>query len=344
MGKVQYILAAFLLVLMIFGFNNCSEMRSVQKGAANSGSGGGPLPPIPTTGPSYFSQIVKSKFTQKCSACHIEGFPNSPGPVTIYDYLRMKSKLANGSSSTINSLVDKVRGIVSHTGGNQCPGGLSDSPCKEISAWWGLENSSGGAPPSNNGLAIRGGIEYSSVNGLLSGFAADPVRTSDIVTVTFYIDGAKDVGTMLGAVSANVSSFDPNYPNHAFNFQLPNMYLDGRSHNIYAYGRTSAAAEILLLNTYFVAVSYAKSANWNNSAVANNIRNTCNGCHLLEIQTAYDMVANPLKARGGTATNNDLYRFASNQGGVHGGGNVCNRNNVCQSIPSYWTQEFGGYP
>ncbi len=341
MGKLQIVLS---VILIAVSFNNCGEMQSVQKGATNNGSGNGPLPATPTNGPSYFSQIVKSKFTQKCSACHVEGFPNSMGPVTIYDYATMKTKLMSGSSATNNGLIDKVRNLVSHTGGNQCPGGINDTPCKEISAWWVLENGGSTNPPPNNGLAIRGGIEYNSVNGLLSGFAADPARLNDIATVTFYIDGAKGVGTMIGSVSANLSSFDPNYPNRAFNFQLPNMYLDGRSHNIYAYGRTNAVAEILLLNTYFVSISYAKSANWSNSAVANNIRNTCNSCHDLDMQTAYDMVANPLKAKGGTSTNNDLYRFASNAGGVHGGGNVCNRNNVCQSIPSYWTQEFAGYP
>lgn len=345
MGKLQVFFSVLGVILIVLSFNNCGDMQAVQKGTTNNGSGTGPLPTTPTTGPSYYSQIVKSKFTQKCSACHVEGFPNSLGPITIYDYAAMKLKLNSGSSSTSNALMDKVRNLVSHTGGNLCPGGLNDTPCKEIAAWWGLENGSSTVPPPNNGLVLRGGIEFNTVNGMLSGFAADPARLNDIVTVTFYVDGAKGAGgIMLGSVSANLSSFDPNYPNRAFAFQLPNTYLDGRSHNIYAYGRTSAVAEILLLNTYFVAISYAKSANWNTSAVANNIRTTCNSCHNLDIQTAYDMVANPLKARGGTTTNNDLYRFASNAGGVHGGGNVCNRNNVCQSIPSYWTQEFAGYP
>lgn len=349
MTKIHLILGAFVTILIAIGFNNCGEMEPLPKATQSSTGNNNPPPPggtVTYTGPTYFTAKVKPAFN-KCMTCHIEGAPASPAPQTIWDYNAMKAKITVGSQYS-NNLLNKVRSVApfTHDGGNQCSSAAwqTESPCKELIVWWSLEGSNTQAPPPNTGLALKGGIEYNTVNGLISGHAADSAKLNDVVSVTFYINGAKGTGTMLGTVSANLQDFDPNYPGHLFVYQLPAAYLDGRPHNIYAYGKTNTVAEILLLNTFFVATSYAKSATWNTSNVFNNIRTTCNSCHTLATETVYDMVANPIKAKGGTATNNDLYRFAANVGGTHSGGNVCNVGNVCQNIPNYWNQEFAGYP
>jgi hypothetical protein len=304
---------------------------------------------ITYTGPTYFYAKVKPVFKQRCSNCHVEGALVSQGPQTIYDYNAMRSLLVAGTTYD-NNLLKKVRAQApfSHANGNECPSAAwqTDSPCKEIISWRGYEGSTNNPnpnPPGNTSLAIRGGINFSTANGLLSGTAADPNRLNDIVTVTFYADGAKGTGTLLGSVQANLADYDPLYPNHGFVYQLPNVYLDGRTHNIYAYGKTNAVAELLLYNTSFASVAYAKPANWNTSAAYNTIKDVCNRCHDRPAEQLYDLAAYPLKARGGTATNNDLYKTASAMNG-HSGGNVCNVNNVCNNITSWWTQLFGGYP
>ncbi len=337
--------------ILAITFNNCDMgMEAFNENAATNPSTGGNNNTgnntNPTNGPSFFAQRVKTVFAARCNSCHIENFPNGPAPITIYDYTAMKTMMSMGTGRYDNNLIKKVSNTspTTHTGLNQCPNGLTVSPCKEIADWWGVENGSSTTTPGGTALAILGGIDFSSANGMLYGMAVDPNRQNDIVTVTFYINGPRGTGTMLGSVSASGQQFDPNYPNHAFSYQLPSLYLDGKNHNVYAYGRTATVNEILLKNTSFAAVAYPKSANWQTFYNAN-IAPTCTDCHAFSAQQAYDMLANPLRAKGGTATTNDLIKTAANIS-FHSGGNRCGTVNqgVCAQMQNWWNQEFGPYP
>jgi len=58
------------------------------------------------------------------------------------------------------------------------------------------------------------------------------------------------------------------------------------------------------------------------------------------------MLSNALKAKGGTALNNDLIKTAANIS-FHSGGNRCPGGlnlGVCAQIQAWWNQEFGLYP
>lgn len=345
----KLIIVALGVVVLTIGFNNCSSgfsSRASSIGASNNSSNNNNnsnnVPAM--SGSVFFAQKVKPQFAARCNSCHIEGFQSGPAPITIFDYTSMKNLLKNGNGKYDNYLVNKVsnKAPLSHTGANQCPSGVTTSPCKEIADWWDAENLTGTNPPQS--MALVGGIEFVSANGLLNGMSVDASRTNDIVTVSFYVNGPKDTGTLLGSVSADKQQFDPSYPNHAFSFQLPTIYLDGKNHNIYAYGRTSTVSDVLLKNTSFVAAAYPKSANWD-SFFNSNIRATCTACHKLTAQQAYDMLANPTRAKGGTATTNDLIKTAANIS-FHSGGNRCGNLNqgVCTQMQNWWNQEFGPYP
>jgi endonuclease/exonuclease/phosphatase (EEP) superfamily protein YafD len=85
-----------------------------------------------------------------------------------------------------------------------------------------------------------GYLDAISPTGLVNGWALDPDLPAQSIPVHLYIDGLYGAGgTYLGSVLANQPRPDVSqtYPgNHGFNFQLPQKYMDGITHKIYAYG------------------------------------------------------------------------------------------------------------
>ncbi len=206
------------------------------------------------------------------------------------------------------------------------------------------EATSNGAGNGSSNLAIAGGVNFVSTNGLIKGIAAATGGSAEVVDVSFYMDGPKGQGVALGQTKANLVVFDPLYPgNHGFQFQLPNSYLDGRAHKLYVYGKNTKE-EVLLHNEATTIVAYLRNPQ-GQTFFNSNIRNTCNACHLLVYEHAYELLSLPLKAQSGSAAKNALIETALNVR-AHAGGNRCGNANqgVCQQIQNWWTLEFANYP
>ena len=82
----------------------------------------------------FFNQTVKTTFEANCMFCHDlpQNNPPVPAPVTIFDYTAMKEMMMVGTSGTQNNLMNKIQALISHTGGNRCPGGVADPICDVV--------------------------------------------------------------------------------------------------------------------------------------------------------------------------------------------------------------------
>lgn len=305
-------------------------------GAADGGGG-------PASGQAYFTDVVVPMLQVQCVGCHAD--PRIPvevrAPLTIYSYKAMQTLLASGKGSESNDFHDKVRNLVAHTGGDRCSKGITESPCKEVLAWWHAEFG------DDTGPAKIGRINEVTSLGKVYGYAFDPADTTKFVTVTLYSDGPKGTGKAAGTMTANAGGSDNNTPgDHAFVGTLPSALLDGKAHDLYAYA-TIDSVETALSDTATKFTAYAFSAAGRNYYEANvkGQMGTCQACHVISYEQQFYSLIAPSPAQGGTALDNQLIDKPSQTNGVaHGGGLKCATANSspCSVFQAWWKVEFGG--
>jgi len=373
MEKWKKITLAFLSVVgLLFGYTQCvieapknatakkintSTNLSVSNPTSNT-SNTSPTPtPTPGTTPGVtqltgnqlFDQQVKPLFESNCFACHAPPVnqPILPGPLTIYTYSEMLQKLKLGTTRDSNSLMNKIRNITSHSGGNRCPQGLTDVVCDAVAKWWDFENGGTTTTPPTNTTLPTGAVTSITNMGKVTGWAADPEDLNSAVVVQFYVDGPPGTGTRIGGITANQSGFNGGYAgNHAFQYFIPVAYRDGVTRQLYA-TVTDTTGDIALTGTPMTFTAYASQVNGFNyytNTLKPILTNRCASCHTIGYDQHFASLLSPSKAAGGTQTNNEMINMpsGSHMGKNHPGGNICgNKNNSpCSEIQTWWTLEF----
>lgn len=299
------------------------------------------------TGAEVFAARVQPVFQAQCVSCHAD--PRIPvdtrGPLSVYSYDKMLSLLADGSGSVSNALLDKVRNISAHTGGNRCVAGVTASPCDVIVAWWTAEYGEDDAGAGVSGSV--GKISQVAALGRVYGWAVDPGDATAQLTVTFYVDGEMGLGTEVGTTVANRSGVDGNTAgDHAFFFDLPETVRDGKARQLYAYVKVEGVDKLIGERSFgFTAYAFSAAGRSYYEANVKGRLSGCAGCHTVSYeQQFYSMIA-PSPSEGGTATNNQLLNKAAQANGTsHGGGQRCSSVSAspCAEIQQWWRTEFGG--
>ena len=158
MGKFKNNIPVVIIVALLpflFLYNNCGGETSSQSNSSIGANGGIPGSTNPGAGKAFFDSTVTQTLDSHCKSCHNQPrfIPQGTeaGPLSIYDYGPMGVWLANGPSSFDNYLINKIRGIEPHAGGDQCLAGVDQSPCLEIIQWRETEipgSGGGGGGPS----------------------------------------------------------------------------------------------------------------------------------------------------------------------------------------------------
>jgi cytochrome c553 len=305
--------------------------------------------PMGQTGQAFFTATVEPLFRKSCISCHTEPRQASDikGPLTVYSYGSMKPQVMSGSGSVTNKLIEKVRGVVQHGGGDQCKGAVTNSPCKEIAEWWKLEM---GANAADSGARIGRVLEVTA-GGKVLGWAANPKNLDEQVMVKFYVGGAKGMGTEAGTATAFVNAEDEGTPGfHGFSAELPALHRNGKPNTLFVYA-TIAGTEQLLNEggTPYTAwaPTAAGQAYFNNTVLP--ALNSCAPCHGGKNYNGYyaSLFIQPPN-KGGSATNNELINKMGGLNGLtHSGGNSCGGNangGPCALIQNWWQMEFGTAP
>lgn len=304
---------------------------------SNPGPGGSSTPE------SLFTSQVLPSFRALCVSCHAD--PRQPAevraPLTIYSYASMKVLLDMGGGPEDNRLWNRVRNLESHTGGDRCQQGNTQSPCKEMVQWWIAEK---GAPPP--GSAQLGRITEITALGRVYGYAFDSQNTAAAVQVNFYVDGPKGTGVAAGSTLANKPGDDGNQAgDHAFSLDLPEAFRNGKPREIFAYALIGTEERPLsTVGTKYTAYAFSQAGRDFYGANVQPRMGGCGGCHTISYeQQFYSMIA-PSPAKGGTATNNQLVnKPAQTNGAAHGGGQSCANANAspCADFQRWWQVEFG---
>ena len=303
----------------------------------------GPGPAAGETGEGFFTRAVLPVLSARCGSCHAD--PRIPvtvrAPLSIYSYSSMRAKLANGVSKASNELLDKVRGIASHGGGNRCDGGLQATPCREIQDWWEKELGDSGSAPE---VAAGRVTEVTSL-GRIYGYAVDPSDTAASVTVSFFVDGPKGTGTEAGSVLADRAGRDGNSAgDHAFFAELPESARNGRPRTLFAYAEIDGQSVLLGgSSTTYTAYSFTAAGRAYYDANVRPQLGGCQGCHTISYEQQFYSLIAPSPAQGATATNNQLINKPSQTNNTaHGGGQRCGSVNAapCAQIQEWWRREF----
>lgn len=296
-------------------------------------------------GLNFFEKTVLPVFQAQCVSCHTDpGLPSSmPAPFTIYSYNLMKAKLG-GTTAKDNPLINKMMNKTTHSGGDRCAGGVSASPCKEVSQWWDLEFGGSDGDGGGSAAGLTGRIFEVTPLGKIIGWAYDVDDTTKHIDVVFYIDGPPGSGTKIGPTIANRGGADNNTPgDHAFLFDVPTQFRDKKKHTIRAYAVVDGV-EIALGSESYEFTAYALSEagrNFYNQNVANQVSG-CGGCHVLSYEQHFYALVSPAPSAGGSATNNVLINKAGTRNGTsHGGGNRCGGGQPCTVFQQWWQIEFG---
>lgn len=339
--------------ILVLGMMGCQPMhvKNLQNngsgsGGNNSGSGGsggsgggsGNGSNLPTE-QAFFVDNVKTSFEASCIACHAAPrlVTGTVAPLSIYEYETMKTMLNNGVSAANNQLINKMRGVVTHGGGDACSGNLVSGPCKEAMEWYKVENK-----VTENGST--GFIDDVSPLGIVRGWAKDPGDENTKLTVFFYVGGPVGVGEAAGSVVAQEVGLGGQGLNHYFNHQLPARFRDGTTHQVYAYA-TEASAGNLLPGTPRDYIAYQQTQEGRDYYAANiqaRFTSACGACHPTSYEAQFANLISPTPDKGGTATNNGLINKGAG-GGSHGGGNRCGNKNSspCSEFATWWDIEFG---
>ncbi|MCB0385787.1 MAG: hypothetical protein KDD43_10370 [Bdellovibrionales bacterium] len=315
------------------GFNGSSGSGS---GSGGGGSGGGSSVPAEQA---FFTERVRTSFESSCVSCHAAPrlVTGTPAPLNIYDYGPMKNLLNDGASPANNRLINKIRGVITHTGGDACGGNLSSGPCKEVMEWYKVENK-----VTDNGST--GFIDNISPLGVVTGWSKDPGDENKKLTVYFYVNGPVGVGQAAGSVVAQEVGLGGAGLNHYFNHQLPAQFRDGTPRDVYVYSEQAVAGNLLPGSPrQFVAYQQTQEGRQYFAAnIANNFANTCGACHPTTYEAGFANLISPPPDKGGTAQSNGLVIKGSG-GGAHGGGNRCGGTNgsPCREFQEWWRIEFG---
>ena len=296
-------------------------------------------------GPKFFATTIKPVFQTMCVNCHAD--PRQPAevraPLSIYSYDSMRALLEKGGGPQDNLLWNTVRNLESHTGGDRCSNGAEASPCKEMASWWTVEF----GESAGQGTSSFGRISEVTTLGRVYGWAFDPKDTNTQLNVTLFVDGPKGKGTMVGTAMANRPGNDGNAPgDHAFTFDLPDIYRNGKARDLYAYATFGADDKALsTLPTKYTAYAFSQAGR---DFYASNVQGRlggCGGCHTISYEQQFYSLITPAPNKSGTATNNQLInKPAQTNGTSHGGGQSCSNANAspCADFQRWWQIEFGG--
>lgn len=287
----------------------------------------------------YFATKVLPVFESQCVMCHNEPRFGGNGPLTIYNYIQMRVKLASGGESALNNdLINKVQGLITHFGNNQCStNGINAPPCSTIRDWWEFEF-------KTTSSGITGRVEQVSPIGEVIGWALDTRTPTQTFNVHVYIGGAVGVGTLVGQYPANQPGLGGQGAGHYFIFTLPDQYRNGQLRDLYVYGQTAVAANILqgAPKRFAAYLPRAAGQTYYNNTVRPALQSSCGACHGAPDYIAdYVRMLNPTPAEGATSSTNRLVQKPSAQV-THGGGNVCGgaNNGACALIQEWWRREF----
>ncbi len=165
---------------------------------------------------------------------------------TVYDYYQsdevQKVTDARGATATYSY---NERGLVTNINYAMPPASQTVNNANSVS-WCGYddccfdpEECGGGGNSTSSPLGWLDSVDPS--NWKVKGWSYDPDNSSASNTVHIYIDGPAGTGTFAGQVNADKPRSDVNNAygisgDHGFEFTIPNQYLDGKQHKIYAYG------------------------------------------------------------------------------------------------------------
>jgi hypothetical protein len=314
----------------------------------------------------FFLEAVKPAFDKDCSTCHSTQPKSSPaGPLTIFSSVAM-IRLVDSSDPAGFSLLKKVKGLISHGGGNRCE--PDASVCNTILDWQKVAvkagavtqsttpsassnpSATGNGPPGSSATPYTGSGEVTAISPLgdVLGFAVDPASPADILQFEVYINGTNTTGTLVAKGPASKPGFDRDFPgDHRFAAQIPESYRNGVKRTLSIYS-VSAKATTLINPTQTDFVGYTQTAN-GKAFFASNVlpKADCAGCHngSLNYDTMFGWLMTPGKHMGATARNNKMLNNPGTANGEgHGGGNRCGNNidsGLCLALQQWWTIEFG---
>lgn len=337
----RIILFSFLFATFVVGFQNCGNQgfKISQELASTLGDGSGFAGTV--AGQEFFKSTVVPEFQVACHSCH-QDQSNVGAPTTIYDYPKMVSLLFNSEGFEKSALLRKVTNQISHFGKNQCQdGGNSHPTCQLLKNWFDVESKiiKGVTDPS---IEAR----FLSVSGLgvVSGYAMIPSNPTAKLSVIYKI--ANDSGSPYSqTVTADGVGQPGPYQGHYFEFTVPDDYRIGQQKEISLYVDTDAP-EKLITGGAIQFIAYKGRAIGKtqfDSNVANKLQ-ACASCHSSQFLTYDNLLKDlvfPLPAKGGTATNNRMFRKPSNNE-PHTGGALCSpTTSPCTDIQAWWTAEFG---
>ncbi len=307
------------------------------------GSSGGTTTPF--DGEDFFLSTLKPALKLHCETCHAAPRfnPPQPGPLTIFNYETMLAKLKAGKGSGDNDLINKVRGRLTHGGGDRCPQGNSQSPCNLLVQWWQGEN--GDDSGTGSSANAYGRMSAVSPTGSLYGYAANPADTAATVTVRIYKIEASGAKTLIMEAQADQSGDDNNTPGmHAYGIQLPAAYRNQVQHTIKGYA-VIGGEEIELggspqtFTAYMPDLKVPGRTDTGEDYFDANVRafhqSNCGSCHVTSYTTLWSALLRPSPAEGGTAATNLLVSKGGGNG--HGGGNRCG---TCDVFRNWWNKEF----
>ena len=331
-----------ILVILIF-YNNCNpigegthhlSLHDNSEVGDNNDSGNDYM----SESQRYFEENVVPVFKNSCNNCHSSLQSGGNAPLTIYNYTFIQTFLFDGSSSTNNRLINKMRNIIVHTGGNRCPvNGLNDAPCKAVVDWRLRE-----LPDSPSG--IIGAIDTISPSGTVSGWAKDPTSNTPIEVIA-YVDGPFDAPqtTLIGTFTADQAGTSEVNRGFFYNFDLPETFKDGQTRPLYIYGLAAHIDNLLpgSPKLFTIYTPKVEGQNFYTATVRPQLMTSCSSCHTINYGEQYRHLSSPSPFNGGTATNNILIQRASGQN--HPGGNHCPdgiNNGLCQNLQEWWRLEF----
>jgi len=324
-------------------------------------------PADPESGAAFFRGTVAASFTKNCASCHSSTATGTKGPITIYDYNKMKTLLAQGASSRNNALIDKLTGFAAHGGGKQCDVGAAGTACEALQSWRDIEVERG----TLNDFTVPGGTTTTtlpgqtttttttmagapdtrpaaiiSVNtvGLVTGWAIDRANLNRTVTVTAVVGGLLgNGGVAVGTAQANRGGPDGDNPgDRRFELQLARtvtvgaqvtQVADGTQRMLYLYDGTTLMTQVGF-NFRAWAPTAAGLAYFTNTLGPQLARSPQMGgcaaanCHAWVHDSAYARIADPAPVANVTAIQNTLIGKPALLGTPHGGGRLCNDQNA----------------
>jgi hypothetical protein len=179
--------------------------------------------------------------------------------------------------------------------------------------------------------------------GEISGWAVNKDSIKSYLSLSLYLDGDNKTGKKLGITQANLIGPDDNNGNeHAFYFEVPAQFIDGRSHKLYIYAINQDSEIILNSAVPYTLTFYAPKGGAAEMAFNKIGFNRCARCHDFNYNPLWrELVINSKSSKPWAADANYLYdRFrAKHQSGQHKGYTICT-DNTCDLIKDWWRAEF----